>query len=93
MPTPTNKILYKKVLLQAKKKFDVYPSAYANSWVSQQYRSLGGKYSGKKSPSLDIAIFAFEHKKARSLKKSLKKSLSKKKRTSRKKSRKQRKRA
>jgi hypothetical protein len=27
---------------QAKKKFDVYPSAYANGWAAKQYKSAGG---------------------------------------------------
>tara|TARA_A200000159_G_C7321797_1_gene339178 strand:- start:495 stop:1070 length:576 start_codon:yes stop_codon:yes gene_type:complete len=27
---------------QAKKKFDVYPSAYANGWASKQYKAAGG---------------------------------------------------
>ena len=27
---------------QAKKKFDVYPSAYANAWAAKKYKELGG---------------------------------------------------
>ena len=27
---------------QAKKKFDVYPSAYANGWAAKQYKAAGG---------------------------------------------------
>ena len=30
--TPTNKALYSRVKSEAKKKFKVYPSAYANGW-------------------------------------------------------------
>ena len=30
----------------AKKKFDVYPSAYANAWASKWYKSKGGGWSG-----------------------------------------------
>ena len=26
----------------AKKKFDVYPSAYANGWAAKQYKAAGG---------------------------------------------------
>jgi len=37
---------------QAKKKFDVYPSAYANAWASKCYKSKGGKW---KKLSEDIA--------------------------------------
>lgn len=34
---------------QAKKKFDVYPSAYANAWASKKYKELGGTWrKGKK---------------------------------------------
>jgi len=29
---------------QAKKKFDVYPSAYANAWAAKCYKSKGGKW-------------------------------------------------
>lgn len=37
---------------QAKAKFDVYPSAYANAWASKCYKSKGGKW---KKLSEDIA--------------------------------------
>jgi len=37
---------------QAKKKFDVYPSAYANAWASKCYKSKGGKW---KKLSEDLA--------------------------------------
>jgi hypothetical protein len=29
---------------QAKEKFDVYPSAYANAWAAKCYKSKGGKW-------------------------------------------------
>ena len=29
---------------EAKKKFDVYPSAYANAWLVRTYKKRGGKY-------------------------------------------------
>lgn len=41
---PTDKALYARVKAAAKKKFDVYPSAYANGWVVQEYKRRGGKY-------------------------------------------------
>ena len=41
---PTNPSLWKKFVNQAKKKFDVYPSAYANGWASKQYKDAGGKW-------------------------------------------------
>ena len=46
MPTPTNKKLYARVKAEAKKKFDVWPSAYASAWVVKEYKKAGGKYSG-----------------------------------------------
>ena len=39
-PTDQSKWSYYKG--QAKKKFDVYPSAYANGWAAKQYKSAGG---------------------------------------------------
>jgi len=44
--TPVNRALYEKVKAEAKLKFDVYPSIYANSWVVQEYKRRGGKYRG-----------------------------------------------
>lgn len=49
MATPMNKELYARVKAAAKKKFKVYPSAYANAWLSREYKKRGGKYSGKKT--------------------------------------------
>ena len=45
-PTPTNKKLYARVKAEAKKKFDVWPSAYASAWLTKTYKARGGKYSG-----------------------------------------------
>ena len=39
-------------IAQAKSKFDVYPSAYANAWAAKCYKSKGGKW---KKLSEDIA--------------------------------------
>ncbi len=44
-PNPTNKALYSRVKSEAKKKFDTYPSAYANAWLVREYKKRGGKYS------------------------------------------------
>lgn len=33
---------------QAKKKFDVYPSAYANGWAAKKYKELGGGWKKEK---------------------------------------------
>jgi hypothetical protein len=43
--TPKNKALYARVKAEAKKKFDVYPSAYANAWLVREYKKRGGTYA------------------------------------------------
>ena len=43
-PTPTNPALYSRVKAAAKKKFDVYPSAYAIAWLDREYKKRGGGY-------------------------------------------------
>ena len=48
---PTNKELYARVKAEAKQKFDVYPSAYANAWLVREYKSRGGKYRVVKASS------------------------------------------
>lgn len=45
-PKPSNPSLWSRAKAQAKKKFKVYPSAYANAWASKWYKSKGGKWSG-----------------------------------------------
>ena len=40
---PTNKALYSRVKAAAKRKFAVYPSAYANAWLVREYKKRGGK--------------------------------------------------
>jgi len=39
---PTNPGLWSRAIAQAKSKFDVYPSAYANGWASKWYKQRGG---------------------------------------------------
>ena len=41
---PTNPALYSRVKAEAKRKFDVYPSAYANAWLVRTYKKRGGGY-------------------------------------------------
>ena len=41
---PTNPKLYARVKAEAKRKFDVYPSAYANAWLVREYKKRGGGY-------------------------------------------------
>ena len=40
--TPTNKKLWSRAKSLARKKFDVYPSKYANAWASKWYKKQGG---------------------------------------------------
>ena len=40
--TPTNPKLYARVKSEAKKKFRVYPSAYASGQLVRQYKAAGG---------------------------------------------------
>ena len=41
---PTNPELYARVKSEAKSKFDVWPSAYASSWLVETYKKRGGGY-------------------------------------------------
>ena len=43
-PVPTNKDLYARVKAAARRKFKVYPSAYANGWLVRTYKKRGGRY-------------------------------------------------
>jgi hypothetical protein len=51
--TPSNPKLYAIVVQAAKDKFDVYPSAVANSWVVQEYKRRGGTYKSEKELGSD----------------------------------------
>jgi len=58
---PSNGKLYARVVQEAKDKFDVYPSAVANSWVVQEYKRRGGTYkSQSKSTTKSIWGGAFD---------------------------------
>ena len=46
VPTDASKWSYYKS--QAKKKFDVYPSAYANGWAAKMYKKAGGDWKTAK---------------------------------------------
>lgn len=43
---PTNPSLYSRVKAEAKRKFDVWPSAYASAWLTKEYKKRGGGYRG-----------------------------------------------
>ena len=48
MNVPVNKALYSRVKAEAKRKFKVYPSAYANAWLVREYKKRGGTYRVEK---------------------------------------------
>jgi len=41
---PADLKLYTRVKSEAKKKFRVFPSAYASAWIVKEYKKRGGKY-------------------------------------------------
>jgi len=41
---PTNPALYARVKAEAKRKFKVFPSAYASGYIVRQYKKRGGGY-------------------------------------------------
>lgn len=43
-PTPKNKALYSRVKAEAKRKYKVWPSAYASGWLTKEYKKRGGTY-------------------------------------------------
>jgi hypothetical protein len=53
---PSDQDLYEQVKVDAKAKFDVYPSAVANGWVVQEYKRRGGKYRKPVAKGLDESI-------------------------------------
>lgn len=56
---PADKELYARVKSDAKKKFDVYPSAVANAWVTREYKKRGGTYK-KTEKSAEASNLALE---------------------------------
>lgn len=51
---PSNARLYAQIIREAKDKFDVYPSAVANSWVVQEYKRRGGTYKSSTNATKSI---------------------------------------
>jgi hypothetical protein len=41
---PTNPALYARVKAEAKRKYKVWPSAYASGWLTKTYKARGGGY-------------------------------------------------
>ena len=60
---PVNKALYSRVKAEAKRKFKVYPSAYANAWLVREYKKRGGTYSGEKAWQEVVAVLPVGSKK------------------------------
>lgn len=52
---PTDPELYARVKAEAKAKFDVYPSAYANAWLVREYKKRGGGYKIEKDGEVTAA--------------------------------------
>lgn len=49
---PTKPSLWSRAKSEARRKFDVYPSAYGNAWAVRRYKAMGGGWrtvSTKKS--------------------------------------------
>ena len=53
---PVNKALYSRVKAEAKRKFAVYPSAYANAWLVREYKKRGGTYRRGKETWQEVAV-------------------------------------
>lgn len=45
---PLDQKLYDEVVAEAKRRFRVWPSAYASGWVVRTYKERGGQYAGEK---------------------------------------------
>lgn len=48
---PTNPRLYETVKAEAKRKFAVWPSAYASGWLVKTYKARGGTYAVEEQAS------------------------------------------
>ena len=45
---PNNPSLWASCQAEAKRKFEIFPSAYANGWAAKQYKSKGGTWRKEK---------------------------------------------
>jgi len=91
MSIPLDKNLYDKIKKITKKKFKVWPSAYASGWLVREYKKNGGKYkkttvsyprkSPKKSPKKSPRKSTKKSTKRKSTKKSTKRKSTKRKST------------
>ena len=46
---PNNPSLWSKAKAEAKRKYKVYPSAYANGYAAKRYKAMGGTWRTKSS--------------------------------------------
>ena len=53
--TPAKPALYSRVKSEAKRKFKIFPSAYASAWIVKEYKKRGGTYKGAKSGTTGVA--------------------------------------
>jgi hypothetical protein len=60
---PTSPEKWAQAKSQAKAKFDVYPSAYANGWAAKKYKEMGGSWkSMKEEIELDEDEVGYQHR-------------------------------
>jgi len=59
---PKNPKKWSSCIAQAKQKFDVYPSAYANAWAAKCYKSKGGKWKKLTEEIADYALNTMKDK-------------------------------
>tara|TARA_R100001460_G_scaffold51042_3_gene89619 strand:+ start:2364 stop:2750 length:387 start_codon:yes stop_codon:yes gene_type:complete len=52
---PSKPALYSRVKSEAKRKFKIFPSAYASAWIVKEYKKRGGTYTGTKSSKRGVA--------------------------------------
>ena len=57
---PTSPEKWAQAKAQAKAKFDVYPSAYANGWAAKKYKAMGGGWRAESTVVDDAAKFIQE---------------------------------
>jgi len=55
--SPTSPDKWQDCVSQARAKFDVYPSAYANGWAAQCYKRKGGKWKAVNEQKLSFSAF------------------------------------
>ena len=83
---PTNKKLYNKIKSETKRKFKVWPSAYASGWLVKEYKKRGGNYKSTRKSRRKSTRKSRRKSTKKSRRKSTKKSRRKSTRKSRRKS-------